>query len=113
LVESRLQLLRSWRRVVGLVAEVVEELYPNAEVYLFGGAAENRLTVLSDIDVAVVFGESLGFEGRAEVVPRIWKRLEECGVPPYHPLHLVVLSRAELEKLRGSKVKVSKAEQKL
>jgi len=113
LVESRLQLIRMWRRVVELVAEVVGELYPDAEVYLFGGAAEGRLTVLSDIDVAVVFGESLGFEERAEAVSRIWERLEERGVPPYYPLHLVILSRAELEKLRGSKVRVSKAEQKL
>ncbi|ADM27631.1 DNA polymerase beta subunit [Ignisphaera aggregans DSM 17230] len=46
MVETKLQLLRRWRNVVEIVARVVGELYPEAEVYLFGGAAEGRLTVL-------------------------------------------------------------------
>jgi len=113
LVETRLQLLRRWRSVVEIVARVVGELYSEAEVYLFGGAAEGRLTVLSDIDVAVVFDEPLDLEKRAEIASTVWEKLEEYGVPPYYPLHLVILSRAEFEKLRGSKVRVSKAERKL
>jgi len=36
----------------------------------------------------VVFDESLGLEERAEVVSKIWERLEERGVPPYYRLSL-------------------------
>jgi len=107
LVETKLQLLRRWRNVAEIVARVARELYPEAEVYLFGGAAENRLTVLSDIDIAIVFRKPLDLEERAEIVSTIWEKLEEYGVPPYYPLHLVVLSRSELEKLRGAKIRIS------
>jgi len=107
LVEPRLQLLRRWKLVVELTGEAVSELYPEAEVYLLGGAAEGRLTALSDVDVAVVFERPLSLEERAEVASKIWEKIEERGVPPYYPLHLAVLSKSELEKLRGAKVKVS------
>jgi len=107
LVETKLQLLRRWRNVVEIVARVVGELYPEAEVYLFGGAAEDRLTVLSDIDIAIVFKKPLDLEKQAEIASRIWDKLEEYGVPPYYPLHLVVLSESEFEKLRGAKIRIS------
>jgi len=107
LVETKLQLLRRWRSVTEIVARVARELYPEAEVYLFGGAAENRLTVLSDIDIAIVFNKPLDLEEQAEIASTIWEKLEEYGVPPYYPLHLVVLSRSELEKLRGAKIRIS------
>ncbi len=52
--ESKLLALRKWREVVEKVSGLIKEMYPEVEVYLIGGAAEGRLTVLSDIDVAVV-----------------------------------------------------------
>jgi len=107
LVETKLQLLRRWRNVVEIVAKVVGELYPEAEVYLFGGAAEDRLTVLSDIDIAIVFKKPLDLEKQAEITSMIWEKLEEYRVPPYYPLHLAVLSGSEFEKLRGAKIRIS------
>jgi len=107
LVETKLQLLRRWRSVAEIVARVARELYPEAEVYLFGGAAEDRLTVLSDIDIAIVFRKPLDLEERAEIASTIWEKLEEHRIPPYYPLHLVVLSRSEFEKLRGAKIRIS------
>ena len=96
---SRLRLIREWRSVVKKLVEAVGEACPDAEVYLFGGAAEGRLTALSDIDVAVV--------SRRCSPARIWEELEEKGVPNYYPLDIVVLSSGELEKLRGTKIRLA------
>jgi len=52
-LEAR-ELLR-WRKYLEILVEAVKEvLGEDAEVYIFGSAAENRLTVDSDIDVAIV-----------------------------------------------------------
>jgi hypothetical protein len=56
---------------VGKAAAAIKTVYPDAEVYVFGGAAEGRLTVLSDVDVAVVFDRIPG--KRAGVLARIWE----------------------------------------
>lgn len=105
--ETRLQMLRRWRKVVSELVEVVGRLYPEAKVYLVGGAAEDRLTVLSDVDVAVVFNRKLGGEERAEILARIWEELEKRGVPSYYPLHILVLSEEELGRLLGRKVRLT------
>lgn len=101
--ETRLQQLRLWRKVVLDVARIVGELYPEAEVYLVGGAAEGRLTVLSDIDIAVVFSYELGVEERTRILARLWEELESYGIPPYYPLHIMVLSKSEFQRLLGRK----------
>ena len=97
---NRLKLLQNWRRVVDSVVEVVKRLYHDAEVYLFGGAAEGRLTILSDVDVLVVFREKLTTEKRVEVLARLWEELERSGVPPYYPLDIHVVGRDELDAYR-------------
>jgi len=106
LPKTRLQLLRTWREVVFRVVRIAEELYPEAEVYLVGGAAEDRLTVLSDIDIAIVFEGELKSEERAEILAKLWEELERQGVPSYYPIHLIVLGRGELNRLRGRKEKL-------
>ena len=54
MVERLARLLR-WREHVGAVVKAAEEvLGKDAEVYVVGGAAEGRLTAVSDIDVVVV-----------------------------------------------------------
>jgi len=52
---NRLLLLREWRDIAYRIARIVKNLYPEAKVHLIGGIAENRITVNSDIDIAVVF----------------------------------------------------------
>ena len=105
--ETRLKLLSRWRRVATTVAAVVKRLYPEAEAYLVGGAAEGRLTVLSDVDIVVALPEPMPKEARAAVVARIWEELEKAGIPPYYPLHIIVVTRTELEKLKGRKVRLA------
>ena len=107
MVETRIQLLRRWKDVTAKVASAVGKLYPDAELYLVGGAARGLLTVLSDIDIAIVFDRAMDSGERTSIVARVWEELERIGVPTYYPLHLLVLSRDELEKLGGERKKLS------
>jgi len=84
LPKTRLQLISEWRRAVHNLAGIVKSLVPGSEVYLFGGAAEGRLTALSDIDVLVVVNkEEVSPEERVMLLARIWERLESIqGLSP-------------------------------
>ena len=104
MVEGRLKLIKKWRSVAFRAAAAIKRVYPHAEVYLFGGAAEGRLTVLSDIDLAVVF--DVEPQGRGEVLARIWEELEREGIPQYYPLEIHVFSRSEFARLRGAKERI-------
>ena len=100
MVKTRLQLLSEWRQAVNKLVEILKRLYPYAEVYLFEGAAENRLTVLSDIDILVVFPvENIEPEKRVQVLAEIWEKLERIGLAHY-PFDIHVVGYGELERYR-------------
>ena len=103
-IKPELSLLKEWKNVLREVIRVVKTLYPNSEVYLAGGAAEGRLTVLSDIDVLVVFDELPS--DRADILAKLWEVLEE-RIPIYYPIQIHVLERSELGRIRGRKVRLA------
>ena len=103
-IEPVLSLLKGWRSVLREVARAVKTLYPDSEVYLAGGAAEGRLTVLSDIDVLVVFDDLPS--GRADVLAKLWEALED-RIPIYYPIQIHVLERSELIRIKGRKVRLA------
>lgn len=105
MLERRLKLLSNWRTIATITANVIKELYSGADIYVFGGAAENRLTLLSDIDIAVVLEELP--KDRAEMLAKIWEILEAKGIPQYYPLDIYILSKKEFEYLRGTKIKLA------
>jgi predicted nucleotidyltransferase len=50
--------LLKWREYLKILVEAVKEVFgENVEVYIFGSAVEGRLTVDSDIDVAIALNE--------------------------------------------------------
>lgn len=102
----RLLLLRRWREIVAEIAGVIKGSYPDAEVYLTGGAAENRLTVNSDIDILVVFRGQVDDEERVKILEDIWEKLEG-RIPAYYPLHIIVLSGDELGRIGGVKKRIT------
>jgi len=102
-MKSRLVMLREWRRIVLEAAKAIKKVYPNAEIYVVGGAAENRLTIRSDIDLLVVLKEIE--EEKASILARIWEALEE-KIPVYYPLELHVISSSELHAIKGRKIRV-------
>ncbi len=103
-IKPELSLLKEWKNVLREVIRVVKTLYPNSEVYLAGGAAEGRLTVLSDIDVLVVFDELPS--DRADILAKLWEALEE-RIPIYYPIQIHVLERSELGRIRGRKIRLA------
>ncbi len=103
-IKRELQILKERGVIVREVVHVVRELYPNSEIYLAGGAAEGRLTVLSDIDILVVFDKLHG--SRADVLARLWEALE-AKIPAYYPIQIHVLERSEFSRIKGRKVRLS------
>ncbi len=101
----KLLLIHNWRIVISRVALIIKKQFPEAEIYLIGGAAEARLTINSDIDLAVVFRNKLEREERVKILETIWERIED-EVPLYYPLHVIILDKDEFKKLSGVKKKI-------
>lgn len=56
-LSKRRHVLRSWDKIVNVVAHVLKKTIPDIEVYVFGSTIENKLTSASDIDILVVVPE--------------------------------------------------------
>ncbi|MFZ8824199.1 MAG: nucleotidyltransferase domain-containing protein [Desulfurococcales archaeon] len=106
----RLRELLRWRSYLPILVEAVKSvLGEDVEVYVFGSAVEGRLTIDSDIDVAVVVEELPGSASRrVGILNRIWSIMEDNGVPWWYPFEIHLMTREELKLLR--EVKFVKAE---
>jgi hypothetical protein len=72
-------------------------------------SVEGRLTIDSDIDVAVVVEELPGSASRrVEILDMIWRIMKDKGVPWWYPFEIHLMTREELKLLR--EVKLVKAE---
>ena len=99
----RLRELLKWREYIKILIDAVKEVFgEDVEVYVFGSAVENRLTVDSDIDVAIVLKEipRSGIE-RAKLLDRLW--MEARGVPWWYPFEIHLMTKEELSLLREAK----------
>jgi predicted nucleotidyltransferase len=45
--------LKKWREYAVKIAKATRDVVPDAQVYVIGGVAENRVTIYSDIDILV------------------------------------------------------------
>ena len=93
-----LQVLMEWRKHVRLACKAVKNVIPNAEIYVIGGAAEDRLTVRSDIDILVVLPCTPTFNEAIELRSRILEEAGKLGLPLYAPIELHIVGREELKK---------------
>ncbi len=91
-----LKIISSWRRYVDLVVKAVSKVKPEAQIYLIGGAAENRLTILSDIDLLIVLPRKPSFSEAAELRTKILEKAVELGLPLYAPVELHIIGEKEL-----------------
>ena len=101
----RLKELLKWREYLNILVEAVKKVFDEkAEIYVFGSAVENRLTVESDIDVAIVI-EKVPEKSveRIKLLNKIWSYMEERGVPWWYPFEIHLVTRRELMMLRGSR----------
>ncbi|MEM4581241.1 MAG: nucleotidyltransferase domain-containing protein [Candidatus Korarchaeum sp.] len=91
----RIDHLKRWKQYVKLLYEVARGL--SSEVYVIGGAAEDRLTVLSDIDLVIVVEEALPDSDRRRIKADILWAAVERGLPLDYPVEIHILSREEFE----------------
>ncbi len=83
---------------VKAVARAVQDLDPLAEVYIVGGAAEDRLTVLSDVDVLVVASRTLDGKNLNEFRRAIYVRaVDVYNLPWDYPLEIHIMTREEFD----------------
>ncbi|MCE4611420.1 MAG: nucleotidyltransferase domain-containing protein [Desulfurococcales archaeon] len=100
---ERLAMLRRWRELAFIVAGACREVLGDGcmEVYVVGGAAEGRLTVLSDIDVVVIARDPPRGPELLDLVERVMVRAFEKGLPDDAPIDLKIMGRREFEELKG------------
>ncbi|MCI2415731.1 MAG: nucleotidyltransferase domain-containing protein [Candidatus Aramenus sp.] len=80
------------------MARATKDLCPECKVYVFGGVAEGRVTVLSDIDVLVVSERKLSDREVKELRMNIMLRAMDIYNLPFDApveLHVVDKERAE------------------
>ncbi len=99
--------LREWRLYIKAISKAARSVVgDNVEIYVFGGAAENRLTALSDIDVAVVLPYEPSPKERLKLKQDILiKAIDEYGLPWDYPIELHVVGPERFKEIkRYSKV---------
>lgn len=88
----RAEMVRRWREwIPRLVQAASEILGEGVEVYVFGSAAEGKLTAASDVDLLLVVDEVPDdfFE-----LERLKREVEErAGLPRRHPFELHLVDR--------------------
>ncbi len=94
----RLSYLRGWRKYLEILVRAASDVCSGCEVYVFGGAAEDRLTALSDIDVLIVTSEGLDRERSAKIRGEILWRAFDYGLPLDYPVEIHLVTRRELER---------------
>lgn len=96
---ERYSMLKRWRELANLIAQACRDVLGTncLHVYVIGGAAEGRLTVLSDIDIAIVVNSPELKD--IEIILKIKRRAEELGLPIEAPIDLKILTENELNEL--------------
>ena len=89
------------RREVSRVAEAIKRAVPSAEVYLIGGAAEDKLTALSDMDILVALDRQLSHQDRVSLGMRIMEALDEAGIHTTTlPLDVHIETKSEIARYK-------------
>jgi len=103
---ERLKELMKWRDLLPIIVEAIEEALGNKPLYVFGSAIEGKITVDSDIDIAVIVERvpKRAIE-RARVIDRIWKAMEKRGISYWYPIELHLMTSKEKEMMEKCKAK--------
>ena len=96
---ERYSLLKKWRDFATAIAKACTDLLDKncLGVYVVGGAAEDRLTVLSDIDIVITVDRP-SFKN-IDTILAIKRKAEQLGLPPEAPIDLKVMTQKEFQEL--------------
>ena len=87
--------LRRWREYAEKIAKAAESILGDVEVYVIGGVAEGRTTVLSDIDILVIAKRVSTDERKALYADILEKAIDEYGLPWDAPVELHIVDERE------------------
>jgi len=90
-VSHHFEHLRRWREYAEKVAKAARDVAGDVEVYVIGGVAEGRTTVLSDIDVLIVVKRISAEEKKTLYVEILEKAIDEYGLPWDAPVELHIV----------------------
>ena len=103
---ERLRELMNWRNFLPIIVEAVREVLGDKPLYVFGSAIEGKLTVDSDVDIAIIVEKvpEKAME-RARIIDKIWEVIEKRGVSYWYPveLHLITLEEKKIMERSGTK----------
>ncbi|BFH73973.1 nucleotidyltransferase domain-containing protein [Sulfurisphaera javensis] len=97
-VKNKFKHLARWREYAEMILRSAKEFDNNVKVYVFGGVAEDRVTVLSDIDILLLFPGKLTDKEIIELRRNIFlNAVDKYGLPFDAPveLHVVDEERAK------------------
>lgn len=96
---ERYAMLRRWRELTEFVAKACIDVLGKdcLGTYVVGGVAEDRLTVLSDIDVVIIVRDPR--LKCLDTIISIKRRAEELGLPIEAPMDIKVMAEEEFRKL--------------
>ena len=89
--------LRRWREYAEKIAKAAESVLGDVEVYVIGGVAEERTTVLSDIDILIVAKHIDAEEKKTLYVDILEKAIDEYELPWDAPVELHIVDERESE----------------
>jgi len=104
-----LEHLRRRKEAVKAIAKAIRDLGIKAELYVIGGAAESRLTILSDIDVLLCLEEGLRPEDLWALRRKVLGvAMDKYGLPIDYPVELHIWDKKTCSKTlrRGKAVRV-------
>jgi predicted nucleotidyltransferase len=92
--------LRRWREYAEKIAKAVEDLVPEAEVYVIGGVAEDRTTIYNNIDVLIAIpARVLDDEAKENLAIEVLEKATDVyGLPWDAPVEVHVADAKTLER---------------
>ena len=96
-VRYRFEHLRRWRDYALRVAKAARDVLGDVRVYVVGGVAEGRTTVLRDIDILIVAKEIPGDEKRL-YVEILERAIDSYGLPWDAPVKLHIVEEKDVER---------------
>jgi len=107
-VRDRFEHLRRWREYALKVAKAARDVLGDVRVYVVGGIAEGRTTVLSDIDILIV-AENIPRDKKRLYVEILERAIDSYRLPWDAPVELHIVGEKDAErymKYLGKRVEI-------
>ena len=87
---KRAEIVRTWRKYIPQIVKAIKEILPNSEIYVFGSAAEDKLSGGSDIDILIISGNAP--KKVSDKVKLILEIEDKAELPEYHPFEFHIIN---------------------